>query len=730
MTAYESSSKSTVKGGRGGRLRKTEACYCLLRLFVLFLCSHNTFAWTWNNPYPRADRFSNIYYLSFNEQPKTLDPAQAYTSNELELIAQIYEPPLEFDYLARPYVVKPLAASVMPEVHFLDKERKPVAEGDPAVAYSVYTIHIKPGIYFQPHPALAATKEQVSLARIFQLSDFRETGTRELVADDYIYQIKRLAAPWTSSPIYGLLSEHIEGFAEYAKSLPEERRGFIDLRRYPLRGVKKLGPYDYEITLLGQYPQFMFWLTMTFFSPIPWEADEFYSRPGMAEKNLSFNWYPIGTGPFMLTENNPNRRIVLSKNPNFRPEYFPTNGSQADKKAGYLQFVGHRLPLVDQVVMTLEKESIPRWNKFIQGYYDAAEITTDSYDNAVQIGADGRFKLSDSMKAKHIRLQSSLEPSLYYLAFNMLDPIVGGYKESARKLRLAIAIAVNFDEKISLFYNGRGQVAQGPIPPGIFGYLSGRQGINPYVFDWTEDRAERKPIEVAKQLLVEAGYPDGVNPSTGEALMLHYDVQETGSPDDRSLFDWIRKQFAKLGIDLDIRSTQYNRFQEKLQTGNAQIFSWSWLADYPDPENFLFLFYGPNAKVAHGGENISNYDNPVYDKLFDLMKNQKNGASRQQTIDEMVDILRHDNPMSFGLHTETLNLKQTWVSPVKLNAMSHNIMKYIAVDVVERDRLQRLWNKPVLWPLFAFLLLLALALIGLISAWRRKERAQAPRVSP
>nr|WP_028374280.1 ABC transporter substrate-binding protein [Legionella lansingensis] len=711
-------------------------------MITLLLCAPLTHASTWvlNNPYSDEEESGKIYYSSFAEQPKTLDPAKSYSSNEYQFIAQIYEPVLQYDYFIRPYTLVPLIATLLPEVRYLDQSGNPTTPENKDIAFSVYTIRIKTGIFFQPHPALAKDEKGEYLYLtlpddyledndINKLSDFPKTGTRELLADDYIYQIKRLANPTVNSPIYGLMSEYIVGFRDFGRRLPSSSTNkFIDLRKYPMAGVKKIDDYTFEITMKGQYPQFMFWLAMPFFSPIPWEADRFYSQAGMDDKNLSFDWYPIGTGPFMLSENNPNRRMVLDKNPNFRKEYFPGNGSKEDQETGYLQHAGELLPLIDKAIFTLEKESIPRWNKFLQGYYDLSGISTDSFDQAIQISPLGKPKLTPAMQKKKIRLSQTTDPSIFYLGFNMLDSVVGGNSERARKLRLAISIAVNFDENIAIFYNGRGTPAQGPIPPGIFGYKHGAEGINSYVYVWDGGRPKRRSLTEAKRLMKEAGYPDGIDPKTNKPLILHYDVPITGGPDDKAQLDWMRKQFAHIGIDLNIRATQYNRFQDKMRTGNAQIFSWGWNADYPDPENFLFMLYGPNGKVKYNGENAANYVNPRYDRLFELMKKRGNDEQRQKLIEEMVEIVRHDAPWAWGVNTQTLLLSQQWVSPTKPNTISANSLKYMAIDVNTRNQLRTLWNNPILWPIGLSFLIFILLLLPLLFAYYKKERQVAVRM--
>lgn len=708
-------------------------------IVLLFKSVSFAYAWPWvlNNPYPKSQANENIYYSSFSEQPKTLDPALSYSLNEYLFIAQIYEPLLTYDYLQRPYQLTPLTAAQMPQLRYLDAQGNPLPEKSKDAAFTVYTLTIKKGIYYQPHPAFAKDKNGSYLYHqlssdyledegINQLSDFKYTGTRELIVDDYIYQIKRLANPRVSSSIYGLMSDYIVGFKEYGKTLPGGTQ-YVDLRKYPLQGIKKLDDYSFEITLKGEYAQFLFWLAMSFFAPVPWEADLFYSQPGMADKNITLGWYPVGTGPFMLVKNNPNRRMVLQKSPNFREDYYPSMGSDKDRELGYLDNAGKRLPLIEKAIYTLEKESIPRWNKFLQGYYDNSAIGNDSFDQAIHINKHGTAELTSEMKKKQIYLTQTFQPSTYYMGFNMLDNVVGGSSERARKLRQAISIAVNYDENIAIFYNGRGMAAQGPIPPGIFGFKEGKEGINPYVYQWIDGEAERRPIKDAQKLMSEAGYPNGVDPATGNHLILHYDVTTTGGPEDKALFDWMRKQFAQIGIDLNVRATLYNRFQEKMRTGDTQIFSWGWVADYPDPENFLFQLYGGNGKVKFGGENTANYQNPEFDRLFNLMKNRGNDAQRQQIIDTMTRIVQYDAPWIWGIHPEEFLLSQSWVSRVKPNTMSFATLKYTAINVPKRNTLRQAWNQPIFWPLGLLLLLILMLIFPLIIAYYKKEKKPAER---
>jgi oligopeptide transport system substrate-binding protein len=697
---------------------------------------------TWNDPYPASERGRNILYSAFIDRPKHLDPVQSYSENEIVFTAQIYQPPLQYHYLKRPYVVEPATAVEVPKPRYLDAQGRPLPDDtDPArIAFSDYLIRIRPGIRYQPHPAFARKPDgsyayfpltKDGFAGKYELRDFTAVDSRELTADDYIYEIKRLAHPRLHSPILGLMQEYIVGLGELAdklaadeKAAGAQREPWLDLRQYPLAGVEAVDRYSYRIRIKGKYPQFVYWLTMPFFAPIPWEADRFFSQPGMAERNLVLDWYPIGTGPYMMTENNPNARMVLERNPNFAGETYPCQGEAGDREAGLLADCGKSLPFIDKAVFTREKEQIPYWNKFLQGYYDASGIGSDSFDQAVQVGAGGQATVTSEMRAKGIELSTSVATSSMYMGFNMLDPTVGGTSERARKLRLAIALAIDEEEFITIFLNGRGVAAQGPLPPGIFGYREGEAGINPEMYAWGDGQPQRKPIAVAKQLLAEAGYPNGRDEKTGEPLVINLDTTLTGV-DGKSRIDWLNKQFQKIDVQLLVRNTDYNRFQDKVLRGAEQLFFYGWNADYPDPENFLFLLYGPQGKVKHQGENAANYANPEYDRLFDRMRAMDNGPERQAIINRMLAILRHDSPWVWGFHPVDYTLRHSWLFNRKPTKVGNNTLKYQRLDPALRERLREEWNRPVIWPLLLVVGLLGVTILPAIMGHRRREGASA-----
>jgi oligopeptide transport system substrate-binding protein len=687
----------------------------ILLIFMLFLAGCGE---VWNDPYPASDRTANTLYTAFVQRPKHLDPVQSYTVDESLFTRQILEPPLQYHYLKRPYELMALTATEVPKPKEIDGGK-----------FSVYEIRIRPGIRYQPHPAFVSENHALAPRKIARLKNPYELplGTRELVADDYIYQIKRLAHPRLHSPIFGLMAEYIVGMAEYAEALKKadvDKNKWLDLRQFPLHGVERVDRYTYRVTLKGRYPQFAYWLAMPFFSPIPWEAEKFFHQSGMELKNFTLDWWPVGTGPYMLTENDPNARMVLERNPNFRGAPYPSEGEPGDAEAGLLRDAGKTMPFLDRVVFSREKESVPYWNKFLQGYYDSAGISAENFDQAIRVAVDGATEPSPEMIERGIELSTSVATTIFYFGFNMKDPVVGGTSERARKLRQAISIAVDMEEYLSIFQNGRGVVAHSPLPPGIFGRREAREGINPVTHVWRDGREQRRPIAAAKKLLAEAGYPDGRDAKTGMALVLYFDTTSRG-PGDKARLDWWRKQFDKLSIQLEVRETDWNRFQEKIRKGTQQVYGLGWSADYPDPENFLFLLHGPQARADGAGANSSNYASPEFDALFERMKNIPNSPERQQLIDRMVEIAQRDAPWIFGFHPKDYTLRHSWLANVKPNDMAGNTIQYLRIDPQARATLRREWNRPVLWPVGLIVLVLVVSAAPAVVSYRRRERMAA-----
>jgi ABC-type oligopeptide transport system substrate-binding subunit len=624
------------------------------------------------------------------------------------------------------------------------------------VARAEYTVRLRPGLLYADHPCFARDAgggpryrnlTSADLRGIRSPRDFPERGTREATAADFALGIRRLADPRLTCPIISTLNRYVAGMEElgqaYAAELAavrERRRAaggplyvpeqdekqrpiLLDYMAPPCEGVQVLDERTFKIVLKRKYPQILYWMAMQFFGPVPREAVEFYAEPALAARLIVMNCWPVGTGPYFLSVFEPERRYVLERNPHYREERYPAEGAPGDRDAGLLEDAGRRIPCLDRAVFTLEKESIPMWNKFLQGYYDRAGIAEEAFERTVQLSPTGEATLSADMARRGIHMETDTGMSLFYFGFNMLDDVVGGGAPQRQALRQAVSIALDYNEFLDIFLNGQGLSAQGVLPPGIFGYEGGEAGVNPYVDRWDPLRARpvRRPIEDARRLMGEAGYPDGRRPD-GRPLVLYLDHANAGYPAFVAQFAWMRKRLELLGIELQERPTELKRFREKMDSGNYQLCRLGWMADYPDPENFLFLLYGLNAKCKHGGENKTNYENPEFDQLFEQMESMENSPERARLIGRLVDIARRDAPMCWGYHPTLYGLGHGWLRNVKPNQMTQNTLKYLRVDAAQRVRLQHEWNRPRIWPLVG---LGAAALVALTPAVLRRRREEA-----
>ncbi len=709
-----------------------------------------------NSPHRDGVAKTNTLFTSFTDRsPRHLDPTASYWSNETPYTYQIYEPPYAYHYLKRPYELVPKAAVEVAHPRYLDKNGIPLPDDAPAedIAESVHDVRIKPGILYQPHPAFARDEQgryRYHAMKPGEIGErrsplqFEHQGTRELVAEDFAYALKRHATTRITTPISGIFAEHLIGLKDYMQLVRAEdaklREGldpadldkpFLDFRRWPLAGATAPEKYLLRIRIKGKYPQWKYWMAMTFIAPVPWEADAFYAQPGMAGNAMSLDVWPVGTGPYMMTEYVQDRRHVIERNPNYRGDPYPCEGMPEDRAAGLLADCGKTMPFIDKMVFTIEKEAVPLKSKFRQGYFDVPEIERPEYGIAFAVDMDDSAEVRAEYESKGFRFPKFVDLHSWYLGFNMGDPVIGHGKtpeqdEKNRKLRQAISIAIDWEEFTRIFPKNAGETAMSPLPGGMFGSRHGTpEGVNPVTHRIVEGRVERRPIEDAKRLIAEAGYPDGRDAKSGRPLVLNYDYYAIPTPERKSELDWMVRQFAKVGVQLEVRATDNNQWQEKVRKNVHQVYWLGWLADYPDAENFLFLLYGPNAKSISDGENTSNYQNAEFDKRYNRLRLMDDGPEKQQVIDEAVRIAQQDAPWTFGYFPYSSGAFQQWVHNGKPSIMVRDMGRYYRLDPAKRAELQALWNQPVWWPLAAIAAALAAAVIAAMRAFRRRERLDA-----
>ena len=651
-----------------------------------------------NNPYPDADTERKVLYTSFVDAPRSLDPAVAYTTSAHAITGNVYDTLLEYHYLKRPFELMPGLATQVP---------KPEVLSDGRVRYQ---FELRPDLWFAEDPSFALSGA--------------DRVTRLVVAQDIAFELMRIADPAVNSPVVEPFSR-IEGFADFGKRLKALRAGdpeFAALpvheqyqRAGPLPGIRTQGDLGLEITLAQPYPQILYWFAMPFTTPVPFEAVEFYDGEDGRDR---FADHPVGSGPYQLVEYEKEARMVLEANPYWygvrHPEWkapgatYPVEGELEDVEAGRLSpaYQGRALPFIERVEFRREKESIPRFNKFLQGYYDVSGIGKESFDTVIL-----EDQLSPAMTERGIALEKTVTPAIYYLGFNMQDPIVGAAAADAgKRLRQAMSLAIDSEEYSRLFQNGRGLPAQSPLPPGLFGYDPDYE--NPF---------RKLDLERARELVAEAGYPDGVDPDTGEPLRLTFDTPDT-SAQGKLRFQWFVNQWRKIGLDVQVDATNYNQFQDKVRNGAYQIFMWGWVADYPDPENFLFLLTSDMARSVSNGPNTANFQNAEFDQLFEEMETAPNGPDRVKTIARMQKIIEEERPWIELFHPEDYALFQGWLLNVKPPGISNPTFKYRDIDPGVRESERTARNEPVIWPAVALgVLLVALIVPGVVTYFRERQ---------
>jgi ABC-type transport system substrate-binding protein len=654
-----------------------------------------------NSPYPDADAGVAVRYRAQASVPKTLDPAVSYDASTHQILVNLYEPPLEYHYLERPYQLIPGIVARVPEPEAREGGR------------STYSFELRSDLLFQDDPCFEALGTALPGAQ-----------TRALVASDLAFAITRIADPEVGSPVSEVFAK-IAGFRDFATRLTERREASAEFRALRIdaqyraaggiEGLRVRDPLGLEVVLAEPDLQFRYWFAMPFSAPVPWEAVAYYDG---REGRDFFKDHPVGAGPYRIVRSNKQGFLALARNPNWygarHPEWkapaatYPTSGEPGDAESGLLDpaYAGRPLPFLERIEYRLDKESIPRFNKFLQGYYDVSGVSKESFDRVI-VGNE----LSPDMREMGITLEKSVDLGIFYLGFNMRDGVVGSpAAERGRKLRQALSLAVDSSEFLRLFMNGRGVPAQSPLPPGLFGYEADYR--NPY----------RQPdLTRARALLAEAGYAEGRDPATGKALRITLDVPDTSTA-ARLQFSFYLQAWQKLGIDAVLEATHYNRFQDKVRDGAYQVFYWGWHADFPDPENFLFMLYSPISAVDSGGVNYANFSDPSYDALYQRMKNLPDGPERARVIAEMVAILERERPWIELFHSEDFALIHGWLRNLKPAGLIFPSDKYTAIDPELRRERRLTWNEPLRWPA-ALLGALSLAVVipGIATFFRERQ---------
>ena len=465
-----------------------------------------------------------------------------------------------------------------------------------------YTFKIKKGVVFQDDVAFEGGKG------------------RELVAEDFVYSIKRLADPKLQALGWWILDGKIKGLNEWREKHTDSK--VVDYNE-TVEGLQAIDKYTLKFKLTKPFPQFLYSLAMPFTFVVAKEVLDHYGK--------EFLNHPVGTGPYKLPKFNQTNKIVYTKNPTYREKFYPSDSSEGFKELGYLEDAGKKLPLVDKVVVSVMVEDQPRWLNFQKGNIDYLSIPKDNFDSVVTPSKG----VTDEFAKKGISLEINPSLDVTYVAFNHDNKLFSNVK-----LRRAMALAYDVNKSNKLFYNNTALPAQSIVPPGIKGHV--KSYVNPY---------RARNLEKAKALLKEAGYPNG------EGLPeITYDCPN--STISRQMGDFFRKNMAEIGIKVKVIQNTWPELQNKITKRSVQLYAIAWGADYPDAENFLQLLFGPNKSP---GANGSGYDNPEFNQLYKTASVLQDSPERTALYEKMSRIAAEQVPWIFGVHRQSFIMKHSWL---------------------------------------------------------------------
>lgn len=523
------------------------------------------------------------------------------------------------------------------EFHYLKRPyelEENLAEGMPQVSDDglTYTFKIKKGVFFQDDNAFPGGKG------------------RELVAQDFVYSLLRNADPKLPGRGWWVFDGKIAGLNEWREA---QKNNAASDYEAPVEGLKALDKYTLQFKLAKPFPQFLYALAITYSVAVPREAVEKYGD--------EFINHPVGTGPFKLEKPyTGTNRFTYIKNPTFRKKLYPSEASEEFKEKGFLKNAGKPLPLVDKVVVDIIVEESTQWLSFKKGKIDFLIPPKDNFNTAISPTKE----LNPKFLAKGINLEQVPMLDVTYIAFNHHYKL---FRDNI-KLRKAMSLAYNGRKANEMFYNGNGMMAHSVVPPGVKGYIKGYK--NPY---------KEYNLEKAKKMLAEAGYPEGKG-----LPEITYDT--SSSPTSRQMADFFKQEMSKIGIKIKVELHPFPELQKRISTRKSQTYGISWIADYPDAENFLQLLYGPNGSP---GANGSNYDNPDFNKLFEKAVVLQDGPVRTALYEKLTRMAGEAVPWIFGVHRKSFVLVQGWLDNFIRSDFEHGRVQYLDVDMKNKAKLMQ-----------------------------------------
>ena len=570
-----------------------------------------------------AHAADKVFRYAFPIAETGFDPAQVQDLYSRVLTANIFETLYDYEYLARPAKVRPVLAESLPEV---------------SPDFRTYTIRLKHGVYFADDPAFGGKK-------------------REFTSADVVYTFKRVYDPKTRSPnISALEEEKIVGLDEARERA--EKSGKFDYQT-EIEGITALDRYTVRFRLGVSRPRFV----QTIADPgiLGIVAREVVDKYG--EEIME---HPVGTGPFKLSEWKRSSRITLTKNPNFREEYFDEAAPPGDKVAGEVaaHLKGKRLPLLDKVVVSIIDEPQPRWLSFLNAEQDLMERLPPNFVTT----AIPNNKLAPNLAKRGVRMERVQLSDIAMWYYNMDDPTVGGYEPAKVALRRAIALAYNSEEEVRLPRRGQAVVANGIVEP------------NTTSFDPTF-HTEMGVFNRAKAiaLLDMYGYIDRNGDGwrdmpDGSPLVLEMNTLSTA--DQRELDEILKKNLDAVGVKIDFKVGKWPEQLKAARAGSMQMWQVGFTA--AEPDSGVALQLGASNQI--GQQNFAHFRNKRYDELFAKIGVMPDGPERDALIRECSRILVIYMPYKIRVHRIGTDLWQPWVAGYKRHPFSNSFWRYIDVD--------------------------------------------------
>lgn len=457
---------------------------------------------------------------------------------------------------------------------------------------------------------------------------------RPVNAMDLAFSLKRLADAKLASPGYWILDGRIAGLDAFRE---RSRGGSPTDYDEPVAGLTAPAPDSFRIELTQPCPPFLWMLALSYASAVPREAVAFYGA--------AFGDHPVGSGPYRLGQWRRNYRMVFERNPDWRG--WSTGPAAAVAGRPF-----------DRVVFPVIDDASTQWLAFLSGQLDLqGEISRDIWDAV----ADGAGRLRPFLRSRGILLFSMPTLEVEYLGINMNDPVLGPNKALRQALNCA------FDAgRWERFHQARVSAADGPVPPGVAGRL---ETPPPWRFS----------LARAAELLAEAGYPQGRDPATGRRLRLVLDIGRT-TQEIRESTELLVAFMAGAGIELEPAYHNWPAFLQKVSRRETQLFRVRWVGDYPDAENFLQLFYGPNASP---GPNRCNYANPAFDELYRASLATTNPSERLSLYGRMQEMIRDDCPWVFMHYPRSYSLSHPHVLNYQPHDFPYGMEKYLREEADE-----------------------------------------------